>query len=431
MKKNCGLIILLCASIALGGCAQKTDSEVEANVEVQEQVTTIETMKAEKGEIESTFLYSGKVKPVTEANVASTIQGKVAKINFDVGDKVNKNDVLFEMDTVDIQNNINTLKAQLASAQASVQSAQTNIDLANGTAMQSQIEAAKSGLETAEIAYNNSKNTYENNKILYEQNIISKTEFDNIELAYKNAEINYNKAKDSYEIVNKMPEENLRKAQDGLNSAKASVKIYETNIASAQKSLTDAKVKSPINGVVTSRTIEEGVLLSQAAVPMTIADMSTVNLVVSVSEQIVNDIHSDDVVGVKIAAISDDSIQGKVTTVSPAANQGGTYDVKIEIPNESGIIKSGMFGEVSFVKEKTSGTIILPRSCVITKNDENYVFVNENNIAVRKDVSLGIDSGDKIEVLSGLEEGMDVIIKGQSYLEDGDKVVTSSEVKGE
>ena len=89
-------------------------------------------MPAKLGEIQSEFLYSGKVKPVEEANVVSTVGGTVQEVYYQVGDHVDKDATLFQVGTEDIENNLEVLNAQLAAAQASVKSAQTSLELVNG-----------------------------------------------------------------------------------------------------------------------------------------------------------------------------------------------------------------------------------------------------------------------------------------------------------
>lgn len=421
--------VMLVLSVLFGGCAQNAEPAEEAPP-VKEAVT-VQVAPAKKGDIQSEYLYSGKVKPIGEANVVSTVAGTVQQVNYQVGDPVEKDAVLFQMGTEDIENNLTVLQAQLEATKAQVRSAQTGVELVNGAAMQTQIQSAKTGLEQAEIAYNDMKTTYENNKQLYEAGIISKSDMDKTETGMKNAEIAYNQAKTGYDLVaNQMPEENLRKAQDGLAAAQASQKAVEAQLASAEKTLRDTAVKSPITGVVTGCALTEGTLYSSAAGPaFVISDTSKVHINVSISEQLINRVKPGQKVDVKITAVSETPLQGTIDTVNPAANQTGTYEVKIVMDNADGTLKSGMFGEVHFIKEKKEDVIVLPREAVITSGGENYVFVNEDGVARKKPVTIGIDTGKEVEVTGGLEENSSVVVKGQAFLADGDTINVSGSGK--
>lgn len=493
MKKSLIILpLLLCFTISLNGCSQKSDTT--SSVEETKTATSVEVMSVTKAIIQNDYKYSGKVKPLNEVNVLSTVSGKVDKVNFDVGDIVNKDDILFTMDTADIVNNINVLKAQLVSAEASINSAKTGLDLANGSSMKLQIEQnqsnvnnaksayenaqlnlsnaeiamsnaeisvnnSKLNLNKAEMAYNTAKTDYDNNKALFDIGALSQTVFDQYKTAFEQAEIAYNQAKLTYDqsqlsveqakvsydqaqasvsqaedaynqaqsvyniTANEMPAENRRKAEDSVKVAEASRGSILAQIASSEKTLNDAMVKSPISGIVTACNVKEGTILSQGAtVPFTIIDTSSVNIDVSVSEQIINSLTIGQQVDVIVSVVSQEPINAKISTINPAANNSGTYDVKIEIENSNNLLKSGMFGEVYFTREKSEDTIVVPRSSVISNDKETYVMIADGNIAKKINVTLGIDTGDEVEIIDGLEENMNIITKGQTYLSDGDSI---------
>lgn len=169
------LIAALVAATMLTACGTSGDTQA-ANSAENTAVTYVEVLNTSSDSIKNEYLYSGTVKPANELTVSGTIQGKVASVNFDVGDYVNAGDVLYTMDTSDILNSKRVAEASLATAEANIQSAQTSLDLVNGASMQSQIETSKAALNKAEVAYNTAKTNYENNKVLFENGIISQTE---------------------------------------------------------------------------------------------------------------------------------------------------------------------------------------------------------------------------------------------------------------
>lgn len=254
---------------------------------------------------------------------------------------------------------------------------------------------------------------------------------DQTETGLKNAEIAYNQAKESYDLIaNQMPAENLRKAQDGLAAAQANEKAVRAQMASAEKTLRDATVKSPISGVVTACNVTAGTMYSSAAgAAFTVSDTSRVYIDVNVSEELINRIAVGQSVDVKVSAVSDTPFTGKIDRINPAAGQTGTYNVKIVLDNADGQLKSGMFGEVHFVNERHENVIVLPRDAVLTSDDQSYVFVNEEGVARKVEVTTGIDTGEQVEVTTGLAENSSVVIKGQSFLTDGDVIEASDSEK--
>lgn len=432
MKKGSKIVAMaLCSMMLFSACGSKQDETVETSV-TEPVGKSAEITTVTKSMIETEYVYSGKAKPINEINVSAKVSGTVDTVNYDIGDTVEEGAVLFQIDTTDIVNTINVARSSLQSAEAGIASAQTGIEQVNGASMQQQIESAKSSLSNAELNYNNVKTTYENDKILYESGVISKTDFENSELKYNTAQLTYEQAKTNYDIIaNQMPEDNLKRAQDALRSAQASRASALASIKQAEQSLTYATVRSPISGVVTACNAKAGEILGAGTVPFTIMDMSSVKFEVGVAEQIVNKMSPGHNVDILVSAVSETPLTGTILTVNPAANQTGTYTVEIQVANNDGKIKAGMFGEVHFTNEKNESAIVLPRDTVISKNGETYVFVAVGGAAKKVPVTLGIDNGKEVEITSGIAENDDVVTKGQTYLEDGDPLAIVNSTKGE
>ena len=257
-----------------------------------------------------------------------------------------------------------------------------------------QMRSAQANYNVAVLNLENAERSYNNNKTLFDQGIISKTEMDQTTL--------------------------------GFETAKANIEALNVNMDILKKQIGDCTVTSPMTGVVVSRNVERGSLASQAAPAYVIMDLSTIKVEVGVSEQAVNNIHLGDEVQVAMTAASADAFTGKVATISPASGQTGTYLVKIEIGNKDGIIKSGMLADVSFVSEKADDVLVLPISTVITKDGESYIYTVENNVAKKTPVTLGIETGENVEITTDLPEGTQVVTRGQTYLTDGEQIEIST-----
>ncbi len=345
------LIVLSLCTVLLAGCtngATEEESAVLRNVEVA---------AVGIGSISNDFSYSGKAAASKEISVVPTIAGEVMTFNFEVGDTVKENQVLFTVDSSDLTD-------QLRSAEASYQVSVLNLE--------------------------NAERNYNNNQVLMEQGIISKTDMDQIKLAYE--------------------------------SAKANIEALDVSLDILKKQIGDCSVTSPMSGVIVTRNVERGGFISQSTPAYVIMDLSTIKVEVGVSEQAVNSIHVGDEVQVTMTAVSDTPLVGKVSTLSPASGQSGTYSVKVELDNKDGLIKSGMLADVNFTKEKVEDAVVLPREAVLTKNGETYVFIVEGDIAKKTPVTTGIDTGETIEITSDLPVGTQVVTRGQTYISDGEQV---------
>ena len=350
MKKGSGLLALICV-IAMTGCAP------EEEVVEEKSACSVETMTVSTGSISRDFSFSGTVAPSREVSVVPTVAGKVTGLGYEVGDSIGEGAVLFTVDSVDLENQLRSIEANY-----------------NVTKLQA----------------DNAKTTLESNQILYEEGVISKSEYDQLKLAYDTAEANL-----------------------------TAIEIQKENL---EKNIADCSVTAPISGVISARNIEIGSFASQSSPAYTIIDLSSVKVEVGVSEQMVNQISVGDTVDVNLTAVSPEPLQGTVSTISPAATQTGTYTIKITMDNSRGLLKPGMLAEVTFVTAASDDTMLLPRDAVIDKDGETYVYIVENSTAKKVLVEIGIESGETVEITDGLTTDMQVVTKGQTYISDGEQV---------
>ncbi|MDD3393762.1 MAG: efflux RND transporter periplasmic adaptor subunit [Anaerotignum sp.] len=265
----------------------------------------------------------------------------------------------------------------------------------DSSSLNDQLRSAQASYKASKLSLDNTEKSYTNNKVLFDAGIISQTEMDQIKLAYE--------------------------------SAQANIEALDVSLEILKKNISDCTVTSPMTGVVVTRGVERGSFASQSAPAYVLMDLSTIKVEVGVSEQTVNAIHVGDEVQVSMSAVSDTPLIGKVSTISPASSQTGTYSVKVELSNKDGMIKSGMLAEVNFTKEQAVDVLVLPRSAVLTKDDETYIYVVEGDTAKKTPVTIGIDTGETVQITSDLPEGTQVVTRGQTYLSDGEKVAIATQ----
>ena len=413
--------IVIC--LPLAACGLTGGDVTEAS---QERIIAVNTAIVQRSEIRTELSFTGQVRASAQVAVISRVQGKVDEVMVHTGDFVNAGDVLFTMDEADIQTNINALVAQLATANAAVRSAQTGVSIAGGseseTAIQTKllIEQRELGLRQAQMAYEMTLKNFEDAEALFEIGAISKLELDISETSLKNAEITVMQAESGLEQAYSTYSESIRRAQDGLAQAIAQRDSLQVNLDAARERLNDASVTAPISGVISSRNIEPKAMLLTNVAPFTIVSIDTVTVYVNVTETMVNRIVAGQRVNVYVNAASETPFSGKVAVVSPAANEmTAAFSIEISIDNKDGVLRPGMFAEAYFVREESLNTIVIPRSAVLLDEGVTVVYLAENDRAVKREVTLGIDTGTEIEITGGLNTGESLIVKGQTFVRDG------------
>lgn len=364
-KRIIFLVLIVILSVSFSGCNKK-DKEALGEQEEAYIAVEIETLKPNDLYIENNL--SAKVYADKDVYVMPKLVGKVEKVNVKIGDKVEKDDILFIIEKEDIEKQVNQAKTAY--------------------------EAGKASYEMTVEQINTAKTSFERTKKLYEEGAISKTSYEQAELAAS--------------------EKPLEAAKKGFEQA-------ELAYNQALDALENVEVKAPIGGTVTSINIESGEYATNTQPSMTIMEMNNVAIEFGVAENIVNKIDKGDIVTIEIDAANylEEAIIDSISeSVDPMT---GLYPVKINISN-NGSIKPGMFANARINTDRLENVMAVRSEAVLEKNGKYIVFLAEENAAVEKEVTIGLDTGVYIEIKSGLKIDDKVIIKGQNYTNDGSKI---------
>ncbi|WHH57356.1 efflux RND transporter periplasmic adaptor subunit [Petroclostridium sp. X23] len=383
MKKNKAICLILSVMMTMtlfAGCGQKKTEEAVV------PLTPVETYSVSKGDIKATYAAVGQVKPVLEVDVIPKLSGKVERVSKEIGDRVEAGEMLFTLEKQDLHQSLEQLDAQLRQS----------------------LLQAETALQQAEMQMNNAKADYTNNQVLFEGQAISKQTLDSYKRIYEAAEVQYKSALDNYLLLQN----------------KAGKSTIETQKEAVVQKVQDSNVKAPISGIIAQKNIEAGEMATQQDAAYTIVDMDTVVIETTVTERIINEIHKGQEVLVTIAALEGKNFQGMIDALSPAVTGKSVgYPVKITIPNDKHEIKPGMFAEVHITTDTKDNVIMIPIEAVLSQVGKSSIFVLEGDIAKKREVQLGLKDDNYYEVAEGLNEGEQVIIKGQQFVIDGEKVL--------
>ncbi|WP_293787939.1 efflux RND transporter periplasmic adaptor subunit [uncultured Pedobacter sp.] len=214
--------------------------------------------------------------------------------------------------------------------------------------------------------------------------------------------------------------------QQQLDQAKLATKNAKLRLQASQRRLSDANIKSPINGIVNKRYIEVGAFVTaQGTQLFELVDVSKLKLKVNVNESQVANLKVGDKIEIKSSVFPTDSFSGKVTFIAAKADATLNFPVEIEVENShKNTLKAGMYGTAVFKFPKQAPSILIPRTSFVGSVSSNQVFVLDkaSNTAKTRNVVAGRILGDNVEILDGLKEGETVITSGQINLTEGTPV---------
>lgn len=191
----------------------------------------------------------------------------------------------------------------------------------------------------------------------------------------------------------------------------------------AKLELSYTRITAPIDGVISQRLVKEGNFIQLQAPLFRIDDFDPLLAVLNVPERELRTIRAGLKVAMAVDAIPGAVFEGTVARVSPVVDAGtGTFRVTCEFRDDSGRLKSGMFGRLSVVYDQRADVLVVPREAILEDEAQPSVFLVRDGKAVRAAVRTGARSGGLVEVIEGVAEGDAVVTVGGATLRDGAKV---------
>jgi len=245
----------------------------------------------------------------------------------------------------------------------------------------------------------------------------------------KKAEDGLNSAKKSYQtILNQIKGGNLS-LQSSLQGAQAGVSQGQMAYDKTVEMLNSTYVTSPISGTVSSVNISEGNIVTNQQPSIVVSDIGNVKMNFFVSEDSLSKLERGKEILLSIPSANIKNLKANIDTISPSPDmRTSLYPITVNIKNTNNSIKPGMSGNIDIKTDIREKVMVINSEAVNDKNGESVVYVVEGDLAKERIVTTGIDNGEFIEITSGLNKDDLVIVKGQNYVEDGSKIKV---VKGE
>lgn len=333
----------------------------------KEEKVEFETAKAVRQDINMTITATGTIEPVTSVTVGTQVSGIVSKLYVDYNSVVKRGQVIAELDKTNLISELNTTKANLASAQSTL-----NYETAN----------------------------YNRYKTLFDKGLVSADEYENARLSYD-------------------------KARQQVATSRESVRKAETNLGYAT-------ITSPIDGVVLSKSVEEGQTVAASFnTPelFTIAqDLTDMRVIADIDEADIGGVKEGQRVTFTVDAFPDDQFEGKVTQVRQQATTESnvvTYQVVISAPNADLKLKPGLTANVTIFTMEKNGVLAVPAKALrFTPNEAllsegqkiedveapQKVWTLKGNTFKAHGVQAGTSNGMLTEITGGISEGAEVLV---------------------
>lgn len=232
------------------------------------------------------------------------------------------------------------------------------------------------------------------------------------------AEGRFEKARNNLDRARKLLDEHTMSPQE-FDDAQAEFKGANGTLALARKRLADATIRSPLDGFVSERLVSAGQYIDKGKTLVAVVATDPLKIDFSVPERFLPQLRVGQKVNVRVAAVPGKTFQGEVFFVDPSV-ESSTRSVKIKatIPNAAGELRPGAFANVELIVGARDNGVVVPEQAIVPAIDKLTVFVVENGMARRREVTLGTRLPGKVEIVAGVAAGEEVVVAGQQKLSD-------------
>ena len=243
---------------------------------------------------------------------------------------------------------------------------------------------------------------------------MDRLQLDQLELQIQNDEAEFQRLKTLYQQGGV--------AKSDYEAAELSYKVRKSNYQNVKE---NTILRSPITGFVTARNFDQGDMFSMSAPIFTVQQVIPVKLLVGISESEYAKVKKGDAVTLTVDALPGKTFSGKVERLYPTIDAAThTFKVEVVVSNKDKVLRPGMYARVS-VNFGNLKHVVVPDQAVVRMEGTGQRFVyilNDDSTVSYVPVTLGRHLGSTYEILEGLEDGQQIVTKGQASLKNGVKV---------
>lgn len=385
------------------GCSKK-----EAAPEVQVEVRAAHPTQ---GPIAAHITADAMLAPLAQAAIEPKISAPVKKFYVQRGSRVKSGELLATLENRD-------LTAAALDNEGSYTAAQAAYDTSTRAQAPEDYQKAELDFAQAKANLDLNQSIVNSRKQLFAEGAIPGRDLDTATAALVQAQAAYDTAKKHLESMKAVSHEAaLKEAQGQLTSAKGKYMGAEAQVSYSE-------IRSPINGVVTDRTLFAGETAAAGTPLITIMDTSALLAKVHISQLLAQRLQVGDTASITVPGF-DDPVLAKVSLISPALDPGSTtVEVWLRIENKGGTLKAGTPVHAAIASKTIQNALKVPVSAILTAQDgsKSVMVAGADGAAHKKAVEVGIQDAGEAQITNGLSPSDLVINEGAYGLDEGTKV---------
>ena len=354
------------------GSGEETGTkEVSLTKEGALQPKGVSVAEIGKRDFDRSVRFTGTLQPENHAGLRALVEGTIEKFPVEIGDRVEKGQILFQVRLVDYELRVRQARSAIRVAEATEQTYRVSVDDAKREKLRME-NLHKEGSATEQMQ-DRARTEYERALALREQ-------------------------------------------------AKSMVVQARVGLDTARQALDDCTVTAPYTGFVTGKFREQGEYVRRGEVIVEVMDLSTLEAEVALPERYFEGVSPGAPVPIEVGSVAM-QVKGEVVAVNPKIDpQTRTFLIKVRVDNPEGRLKAGLFCSGLLSLPSTKGGIAVPSAALLNDEGRSFVWVAESGKVQRRVIQVGVNAEGFVQVTDGLQTGEKVVVEGVGGLMDGSLV---------
>jgi RND family efflux transporter MFP subunit len=348
----------------------------------------VNVVGVERSAGKSELVLPGSIQAVTEAPVLSRSNGYVKRRYVDIGDRVSAGQLLAELEAPELIQMLHQAQATLEQTKSAVEQASANLQQSRTNERLAQVTAQR----------------WAN---LFQRGVVSRQENDTYQAQYDSQKAN------------------TQALEKAVAAARSNVAAAEANVARLTELKGFSRVYAPFAGVITVRNVDTGVLVTEGSTLLfRIAQTNRLRTYLNLSQADASSVRVGQVATLSITDLPGRKFVGAVTRTANALDPSTrTLLTEVQVANPDGALMPGMYADVDLTTARKDPPLLIPGDTLVVRSDGPQVAVVGADRSVHyQRIQLGRDFGDRIEVVSGLQLGQQVVVNPGDSVQEGAKV---------
>lgn len=400
--KVMGAVVISAALIT--GCSSDPSAQPTASA-AESQLKTVRVAPIEKNKISEPLEQVADVISSIQLDIVTKAGGDVQEILKKRGDMVEKDEVIFRMDPTDVL--IQKEKVQIALATAQQQMTKSRQDLANSKQdLQNGITKLEQSIRDMEKDYNKMRNDYD-------MGLVTKFQLEQMESQLNNLRLDLESSHNKLKTL---------ESTNSLAQLEQAVQTSNVSMREIERTLGNMEVKATVSGVLTELPIEVGMYLNGGFRAAQVQQLDPIKIKAELTEEAAKLVRGKSELTFYIPGTMDHTKARVSYLADVMSSQSKSYTLELEVPNADRKLRPGMKAQILLTEESDQMVVTVPSLSVVREGGETFVFVLAGDLAEKRKVELGRVNETIQEVITGVNEGEQLIISGQNQLKDKEKV---------